>query len=54
MRNDAVFSLKAELDKIRRLPKGKRWEYIWEYYRLAFFLYWLGVQPSCSRKALVK
>lgn len=38
MRNDAVFSLKAELDKIRRLPKGKRWEYIWEYYRLAFFL----------------
>ena len=31
-------SLKAELQKIRSLPKGKRWEYIWEYYRLAVFL----------------
>lgn len=30
--------LKAELTKIRNLPKGKRWEYIWEYYRLTFFL----------------
>ena len=33
------FSLKTELEKIRSLPKGKRWEYIWEYYRLAFFLF---------------
>ncbi len=33
------FSLKTELKKIRSLPKGKRWEYIWEYYRLAFFLF---------------
>jgi len=31
-------SLKTELNKIRSLPKGKRWEYIWEYYRLTFFL----------------
>lgn len=38
MRNDTVFSLKAEFEKIRSLPKGKRWEYIWEYYRLTFFL----------------
>lgn len=35
---DANFSLKAEFEKVRSLPKGKRWEYIWEYYRLAFFL----------------
>lgn len=35
---DAAFSLKAEIEKIRRLPKGKRLEYIWEYYRLTFFL----------------
>lgn len=33
------FSLKTERKKIRSLPKGKRWEYIWEYYRLAFFLF---------------
>ena len=32
-----VSALKAELDKVRNLPKGKRWEYIWEYYRLVFF-----------------
>ena len=31
-------ALKAELNKIRSLPKGKRWEYIWEYYRLTVFL----------------
>ena len=37
--SDAGFSLKAEFQKIRSLPKGKRWEYIWEYYRLAFFLF---------------
>jgi len=36
--SDTGFSLKAELHKIRSLPKGKRWEYIWEYYRLTFFL----------------
>lgn len=29
--------LGEELSKIRGLPKGKRWEYIWEYYRTAFF-----------------
>lgn len=28
---------KEELAKIRRLSPEKRWEYIWEYYRLAFF-----------------
>lgn len=39
MNQDTDFSLKAEFDKIRSLPKGKRWEYIWEYYRLAFFLF---------------
>jgi len=39
MHNDSDFSLKAEFEKIRSLPKGKRWEYIWEYYRLAFFLF---------------
>ena len=39
MHNDTDFSLKTEFDKIRSLPKGKRWEYIWEYYRLAFFLF---------------
>lgn len=38
MDNTSDFSLKAELKKVRSLPKGKRWEYIWEYYRLAFFL----------------
>ena len=31
-------SVKTEFQKIRSLPKGKRWEYIWEYYRLTFFL----------------
>jgi len=35
----AGFPIKAEFDKIRNLPKGKRWEYVWEYYRLAFFLF---------------
>ncbi len=39
MRQDTNFSLQTELKKIRSLPKGKRWEYIWEYYRLAFFLF---------------
>ena len=38
MHQDTAFSLKTELEKIRSLPRGKRWEYIWEYYRLAFFL----------------
>jgi hypothetical protein len=28
--------LKAEITKIRNLPKGKRWEYIWEYYKWHF------------------
>lgn len=32
-------ALKTEFEKIRSLPKGKRWEYIREYYRLAFFLF---------------
>lgn len=31
--------LKAEFEKIRSLSKGKRLEYIWEYYRLTFFLF---------------
>lgn len=39
MDNAADFSIKSELEKIRNLPQGKRWEYIWEYYRLAFFLF---------------
>ena len=39
MDHSAGSSLKAELQKIRSLPKNKRWEYIWEYYRLAFFLF---------------
>ncbi len=34
----AGFSLKAELEKIQSLPRGKRWEYVWEYYRTAFLL----------------
>lgn len=38
MHQNTVFSLKAEFEKIRSLPKGKRWEYIWEYYRMTFFL----------------
>ena len=38
MHQDTTFSPKAEFEKIRSLPKGKRWEYIWEYYRMAFFL----------------
>lgn len=36
-------SLKAELAKIRSLPRGKRLEYIWEYYRLTFFLVAFGL-----------
>lgn len=31
-------AIKEALAKIRSLPRGKRWEYIWEYYRLTFFL----------------
>lgn len=31
-------SVKTEAAKIRSLPKGKRLEYIWEYYRLTLFL----------------
>ena len=38
MHQNTDSSLKAEFEKIRSLPKGKRWEYIWEYYRMAFFL----------------
>lgn len=38
MHQDTTFSPKAKFEKIRSLPKGKRWEYIWEYYRLTFFL----------------
>ena len=34
---------RAELAKIRSLPRGKRWEYIWEYYRLTFFLAAFGL-----------
>lgn len=29
------FSLKAEITKIRALPREKRWEYIWDYYKMA-------------------
>lgn len=36
--NSPFTSVKTELQKICSLPKGKRWEYIWEYYRLTFFL----------------
>lgn len=39
MRQNTDFSLQTELKKIRSLPKGKRWEYIWEYYRVTFFLW---------------
>lgn len=39
MHQDTAFPLKAEFEKIRSLPKGKRWEYVWEYYRLTFFLF---------------
>lgn len=38
MHQNTDSSLKAEFEKIRSLPKGKRWEYIWEYYRMTFFL----------------
>jgi len=31
-------ALGNEIAKIRSLPRGKRWEYIWEYYRLTFIL----------------
>ena len=37
--NNSVLSvIKKELAKIAGLPRGKRWEYIWEYYRLEFFI----------------
>lgn len=32
------FSLKDEINKLRSLPKGKRWEYFWEYYKVPLFL----------------
>ena len=32
------FSLKEEIAKIRSLPKGKRWEYFWEYYKFPLFI----------------
>lgn len=35
--------IKAELAKIRSIPPEKRWEYIWEYYRLAFFGILFGI-----------
>lgn len=46
MRLNTDFSLETEFEKIRSLPKDKRWEYIWEYYRMtcflwAFFLFFL-------------
>lgn len=31
------FSLKEEISKIRSLPKEKRWEYIWDYYKATLF-----------------
>lgn len=29
------FSLREELEKLRALPREKRWEYIWDYYKAA-------------------
>ena len=51
-------SVKTEFQKIRSLPKGKRWEYIWEYYRLTFFLvvfslFFLGALGSFLVNGLV-
>jgi len=37
------FSLKEEIRKIRGLPKEKRWEYIWDYYKAAFFIAAAGI-----------
>lgn len=50
--------LKTEFAKIRSLPRGKRWEYIWEYYRLTFFLvvfslFFLGALGSFLVNGLV-
>jgi hypothetical protein len=41
--NDTVFSLKTEIAKIRSLSPKKRFEYIWEYYRLTVFLIAFGL-----------
>lgn len=48
----------AEIAKIRSLPKGKRLEYIWEYYRLtiflvAFSLFFLGMIGSFLVNGLI-
>ena len=37
------FSVKEEIQKIRSLPKEKRFEYIWEYYKAAFFIIAFGI-----------
>lgn len=39
--------LKTEFTKIRSLPRGKRWEYIWEYYRLTFFIVVFAIFFCC-------
>lgn len=38
---------RGELEKIRALPQGKRWEYIWEYYRLTVFIVAFAVFFCC-------
>ena len=46
--NTGLFAaFKAELKKIRNLPPEKRWEYIWEYYRLTVFLAAFAVFFCC-------
>ncbi len=40
-------SIKAEFKKIRSLPSEKRWEYIWEYYRLTVFIAAFAVFFCC-------
>lgn len=36
--NSIFFSLHGEIAKIRSLPAGKRWEYLWEYYKVPLFI----------------
>lgn len=37
------FSLKDEIRKLRSLPKGKRWEYFWMYYKIPLLLLIVGI-----------
>ena len=37
------FSLKQEIAKIRSLPEGKRWEYVWEYYKVPLLMVCIGI-----------